>query len=98
MKQTPENPATLLFGEPAGRQTEEQPAVSDPLFPLMCTGLPNFAQIICKIKAPPSPSQPPGTPPAGDDHGLQGPLTRYAVDFVITIQESQLREDPGGFT
>jgi len=57
----------------------------------------NFAQIVYKIKAPPSASQPPpGTPPAGDDQELQRPLTRYAVDFVITIQESQLREDPGG--
>jgi hypothetical protein len=99
MNQPSENPASLLFGESAGLQTEDNQAVSDPLFPLMCHGLPNFAQIVYKIKAPPSASQPPpGTPPAGDDQELQRPLTRYAVDFVITIQESQLREDPGGFT
>jgi VWFA-related protein len=76
--------------------TKDQP-VSDPLFPLMRHGLPNFAQIVYKIKVLPSASPPaPGTPPAGDNQEIKGPFTRYGVDFAINVQDLNLESAVDG--
>ena len=99
MNQPSENPASLLFGESAGLQTEEQPSGQrSPLPPHVPRSAEFRANRLQNKGAPISLPAPAGNPASRRRQELQRPLTRYAVDFVITIQESQLREDPGGFT
>jgi VWFA-related protein len=71
--------------------------VSDPLLPLMKRGLPDFAQIVYKIRVVPSNPQPTTEAArAGDNTELKGPFTRYGVDFAIAAADLKLETTPDG--
>jgi VWFA-related protein len=75
---------------------KEQP-VSDPLLPLMKRGLPDFSQIVYKIRVVPSSSPPaPEAARAGDNATLKGPVTRYGVDFAVSVEDLRLETTPDG--
>jgi VWFA-related protein len=64
---------------------------SDPLYPLMGVNLPNFSQIVYKVRVLPSnPQPPPDAPFLGSNPALKGPRTRYSADFAITLQDLKL--------
>ncbi len=66
---------------------------TDPLLMLMGRNLPDYSQILYKIKVVLSDPQPaPDAPRIGSNPDLKGPFTRYAVDFAILPQD--LRLDP----
>ena len=71
----------------------DQKLSADPLQPLMAPGMPNFAQIVYLMSVLPSNPQPdPASARAGDNAKLEGPFTRFGVDFAI--HEKDLRLDP----
>ncbi len=59
----------------------------DPLLPLMARGLPDFSQILYKVRVTPSSAQPPPEARAEDDPDLKGPYTRYGVDFAVAVDD-----------
>jgi VWFA-related protein len=59
----------------------------DPLLPLMIRGLPDFSQILYKLRVTPSNAQPPPEARAGDNPDLKGPCTRYGVDFAVAVAD-----------
>ena len=64
----------------------EQPG--DPLLPLMKRGLPDFSQILYKVRVTPSNPQPlPDAARVGDNPELKGPSTRYGVDFAVAVDD-----------
>ncbi len=68
-----------------------QKADSDPLLPLMGRNLPNYSQILYKIKVLPLNPQPaPDAPHIGSNTELKGPFTRYGVDFAISAEDLKL--------
>jgi VWFA-related protein len=70
---------------------------TDPLLMLMGRNLPDYSQILYKIKVAPSNPQPaPDAPRIGSNPDLKGPLTRYAVDFAIAPQDLKLDATPEG--
>ena len=69
----------------------------DPLLPLMGVNLPNFSQIVYKVRVLPSNPQPqPDAPNLGSNADLKGPRTRYTADFAIAIQDLKLDLTPDG--
>jgi|CZKD01.1.fsa_nt_gi VWFA-related protein len=70
---------------------------TDPLLMLMGRNLPDYSQILYKIKVVPSNPQPaPDAPRIGSNPDLKGPFTRYAVDFAIAPQDLKLDSTPEG--
>jgi VWFA-related protein len=70
---------------------------SDPLYPLMGVNLPNFSQIVYKVRVLPSTPQPqPDAPFLGSNPAIKGPRTRYSADFAITLQDLKLTLAPDG--
>ncbi len=70
---------------------------SDPLLMLMGRNLPDYSQILYKIKVVPSNPQPaPDAPRIGSNPDLKGPFTRYSVDFAIAPQDLKLDPTPDG--
>jgi VWFA-related protein len=70
---------------------------ADPLLMLMGRNLPEYSQILYKVKVLPSDPQPvPGAPRIGSNTDLKGPLTRYGVDFAISPQDLKLEATPDG--
>jgi VWFA-related protein len=60
----------------------------DPLMPLMKRGLPDFSQVLYKVKVTPSnPQPPPDAARIGDNTELKGPCTRYTVDFAVAVDD-----------
>lgn len=60
----------------------------NPLQPLMARGLPDFAQILYKIRVAPNNPQPGAeTKPIGDNTELKAPLTRYLVEFAVAVDD-----------
>ena len=58
----------------------------DPLLPLMQRGLPDFSQILYKMRVAPANPQPSNEAAhAGDNPDLKGPCTRYGVDFAVAV-------------
>lgn len=83
------------FADPAGSSAEKTDI--DPLLPLMGRNLPDLSQIIYKIRVLPTTPQPaPDAPRAGTNTDLKGPVTRYAVDFAIAVQDLKLDPTPDG--
>lgn len=75
--------------------TQRPPA--DSLSTLMGFGLPDFSQIIYKVRVlAKDPRTATDTALAGGNTDLQGPLTRYGVDFAISIDDLKLDETPDG--
>jgi VWFA-related protein len=69
----------------------------DPLLPLMGRNLPDLSQIVYKIHAfPLSPQPSPDAARIGSNTELKGPVTRYAVDFAISVQDLKLDPTPDG--
>ena len=60
-----------------------RPVAGDPLLRLMSFGLPDFAQIIYKIRVLQVPRES-ESPLSGTNTELKGPLVRYGVDFAIS--------------
>ena len=70
---------------------------TDPLLMLMGRNLPDYSQILYKIKVQPSDPQPsPDAPRIGSNTDLKGPITRYGVDFAIAPQDLRLDPTPDG--
>ena len=70
---------------------------TDPLLMLMGRNLPDYSQILYKIKVVPSdPQPPPDAPRIGSNPDLRGPFTRYSVDFAIAPQDLKLDPAPDG--
>ena len=70
---------------------------TDPLLMLMGRNLPDYSQILYKIKVAPSdPQPPPDAPRIGSNTDLKGPIIRYGVDFAIAPQDLRLDPTPDG--
>lgn len=70
---------------------------TDPLLMLMGRNLPEYSQILYKIKVLPSDPQPaPDAPRIGNNTDLKGPFTRYGVDFAVSPQDLRLDPTPDG--
>ncbi len=70
---------------------------TDPLLMLMGRNLPDYSQILYKIKVQPSDPQPSSDAPRiGSNTDLKGPVTRYGVDFAIAPQDLRLDPTPDG--
>jgi VWFA-related protein len=69
----------------------------DPLSGLLQLGLPGATGVLYGVSAEPSATQPsPGETYAGQNPNLKGPVTRYAVNFVIRSQDLALKSGPQG--
>jgi hypothetical protein len=69
----------------------------DHLLPFIAFGLPNFDQILYKVRVVPSTPQPaPHSPRAGMNTSFTGPFTRYSVDFAISVGDLKLKATPDG--
>ncbi len=70
---------------------------NDHLIPFVSFGLPDFDQIIFKLRVLPSTPQPsPDSPRAGDHAKLAVPFTRYSVEFAISMDNLKLTTTPDG--
>lgn len=66
----------------------------DPLMQWMGRNLPDYSQIVYKVLVQPTNPQPaPGAPRAGNNTDLKGPITRFGVDFAVSVDD--LHTDPG---
>ena len=60
----------------------------DPLIPLIGLGMPNFDQILYKVRLSPKNPQPtPNAPRAGSNTELKPPFTRYDVEFAVSLKD-----------
>jgi VWFA-related protein len=80
---------------PGDEKTPDQRKATDPLLQLLGFGLPDFAQILYQARAQAS-NPPPGAPQAGTNPELKPPLTRYSVDFAISVDNLRLEATPDG--
>lgn len=84
------------FADPALPRATQK-ADNDPLMPFMARNFPDLSQIIYKISVVPAKTQPaPDAPRAGANQDLKGPVTRYAIDFAISVQDLKLDAAPDG--
>jgi len=70
---------------------------TDPLLVLMGRNLPNYTQIVYKVRVQPATPQPaPDAPRAGTNADLKGPIVRYSAEFAITAQDLTFVQTPDG--
>jgi hypothetical protein len=70
---------------------------ADPLLALMAFGLPESTQIVYKVRVQPSDPQPPANAPhAGANLDLKDPVTRYSVEYAISLSDLALKTTPDG--
>jgi VWFA-related protein len=69
---------------------------NDHLLPFVAFGLPDFDQIIFKVRVLPSTPQPSPDSPAGANPKLAVPFTRYSVEFAISMDNLKLTTTPDG--
>ena len=72
---------------------------SDPLSPFLRPGLPDSTQIPVTLRVtrrPPGAQGVAANSQGGDNPNLKGPLTRYAVDFLIPAPSLQFQGSPDG--
>jgi len=70
---------------PEANSAEE---ADDPLIPLIGLGMPNFDQILYKVRVTPKDPQPaPNAPRAGSNTELKPPFTRYDVEFAVSLKD-----------
>ncbi|HWF91673.1 MAG TPA: VWA domain-containing protein [Terriglobales bacterium] len=84
--------------DPKARQiaSDRQPTM-DPLLPLVGFGMPDFSQIIYKIRVLPVHPQPaPDAPIIGGNVDMKKPFTRYGVDFAVALDDLKLQLAPDG--
>jgi len=85
------------FADPVMPARSGQKADNDPLMPFMARNFPDLSQIVYKISVVPAKTQPaPDAPRAGANQDLKGPVTRYAVDFAVAVQDLKLDPTPDG--
>jgi hypothetical protein len=82
----------------AGEKADAKPKQAlDPLLPLMGRNLPDLSRIVYEIRVLPSNPQPAADAPRiGSNTELKGPVTRYKVDFAVSVQDLQLDPTPDG--
>ena len=69
----------------------------DPLMQLMGRNLPDYTQILYKVLVQPtSPQPPPDAPRAGTSGNLKGRITRYGVDFAVSVDDLRIEAGPDG--
>jgi len=69
----------------------------DPLPPLLVRGMPASTQVVYQMRVLPDPKQPAwGDQRAGGNTKLEGALTRYKVDFVLSAKSVALVPNPDG--
>jgi len=77
------------------KAAEQKPA--DPLMPLMLRGLPDFTEVLYKIRVVPASPQPATDATiSGGNSTLKRPVTRYGVDFAIAVQDLKLETTSDG--
>jgi VWFA-related protein len=78
-------------------QAGEAKRKTDLLLPLVGFGMPDFAQILYKVRVQPLAPQPkPGAKRAGSNADLKEPVVRYGLDFAISPQDLRLQATPDG--
>ena len=78
-------------------KTAEAMPQSDPLRPLLKFGLPDATQLIYGVRVAPAAQQPaPNATRAGMNPALTGPVTRYALDFMIRWKDVDFNLRPDG--
>lgn len=84
------------YAAKANNGVEDRPD-GDPLHPYMVPGTPDSTQIPLAVRVQATGQVGLKTSPrAGDNANMQGPLTRYTVDFVIAARGLQLDAAPDG--
>jgi VWFA-related protein len=69
----------------------------DPLMQLMGRNLPDYTQILYKVLVQPTNPQPAGSAPrAGSNAELKGAITRYGVDFAVSVDDLRIEPGPDG--
>jgi VWFA-related protein len=69
----------------------------DPLMQLMGRDLPDYTQILYKVLVQPTNPQPAaGAPRAGSNADLKGAITRYGVDFAVSVDDLRIEPGPDG--
>ncbi len=69
----------------------------DPLMQLMGRNLPDYTQIVYKVLVQPTnPQPPPGAPRAGSNAELKGAITRYGVDFAVSVDDLRIESGSDG--
>jgi hypothetical protein len=75
----------------------DRAARADPLLPLMAFGLPESTQVVYKVRVQPSDPQPPAkSPHAGANPDLKDPVTRYSVEYAISLNDLALKTSSDG--
>jgi VWFA-related protein len=69
----------------------------DPLMQLMGRNLPDYTQILYKVLIQPTNPQPAaGAPRAGSNADLKGAITRFGVDFAVSVDDLRIEPGPDG--
>ncbi len=79
----------------SGTQHPEHPN-ADPLVPLLAAGMPNATEIVYRVQVTPQSQPASGTPRAGGNGKLPGPITRYKIVFQIPRDSMFFTASPGG--
>jgi VWFA-related protein len=75
----------------ADNSAPQEQANVDPLLPLVGFGMPDFSQVLYKVRILPTNPQPsPDAAIAGVNEDLKKPITRYAVDFAVSVDDLRL--------
>jgi VWFA-related protein len=69
---------------------------SDPLRPLMISGIPDATQIVYEMRVLPLPPAPPGSKQAPAKDKRNGPLTRYGINFAVLLKDLTFIVTPDG--
>jgi VWFA-related protein len=78
-------------------KTAEAGTEYDPLLPLLKFGLPDVTQLLYGVRVEPAAQQPaPDAKRAGMNPALTGPVTRYAIDFMIRWTDLNFDLRPDG--
>jgi VWFA-related protein len=82
---------------PKERRAAEAARMKDPLRPLMDRGMPNFTALHYRMSVAPDKSEPAAhSARAGYNSAMQGPGTRYGVDFALSMDGLDLIPGPNG--
>ena len=82
---------------PGTKPQPDQQTPTDPLLPLMAFGLPDSTQVVYKVRVQPADPQPAAdAPKASSNSDLQGPVTRYAVEYAISVDDLALKTSSTG--
>ena len=78
-------------------KTEATVPSGDPLHPMMQHGMPDFTELLYRIRMVPVAPQPAAdVPRAGENAALPGPATRYRVNFMLGMGGLDLSQSPDG--